>query len=177
MSIPIIKHMQGYQLRKLARQKKQADYRGFARVKNVALLYPYAKEGDDAAVLTFAQWLEESGKRVALLAFIPKKRRDVKQEPRRGGWFGKDQLNWYRKPNGEAVTDFLKEEYDLYIDFSLENRSVFLFITYLVRATFRVGHHQKPAAAYDLRVDLQKEALSQLRYYLAFINNREHETA
>lgn len=171
----IVDEIKRYQIKRLGSQNVlEPGYVGFEQAHHFGLFFQ--KPGLEEPVMHLKQWLEEHDKEVHLLAFLPVKRKDIKNLPENHDWFCKNHLNWYRKPGGEAVYNFLKVQYDVFIDFSLENRSVNLFINHLVHTRFRIGSAHKPAEDYDLQMDLQKSGLQELKYYLQFINRKENET-
>jgi hypothetical protein len=71
-------------------------------------------------------------------------------------FFSNEDLNWYGKPQGMIIDNFLKEEYDILIDLTLTK---FYPLTYMVVASpakFKVGRYRADVGVFDLSIDNSK---------------------
>ena len=72
-------------------------------------------------------------------------------------FFSNDNLNWFRKPQGMVIDNFLKEEFDILIDLSLTK---FYPLTYLAVASpskFKVGRCRTDIGVFDLSINNTKD--------------------
>ena len=168
----IVEEIKRYQIRRLAKKNvKPPQFKGFSQSRRFGIFFE--RNTSEQQALELARWLEESGKHAFLLGFIPKKLKQIEQPPDYR-WFCKSDLNWYRMPRGERVKHFFRQTYDVFIDLSLENRSVNLFVNHLVHTGFRIGGSHKAVEDYDLQVDLHSKDMENLKYFLQLINNEEY---
>lgn len=95
-------------------------------------------------------------------------------------YFNKKDLNWYGKPHGSRVENFLDEEYEILIDLSLEESLPVQFVMANSRARFKVARltelNQKIS---DMLIDMAgSQSLSQyilqVDHYLTIINNKHY---
>ncbi len=71
-------------------------------------------------------------------------------------FFSTEDLNWYGKPQGIVIDNFLKEEYDILIDLTLTK---FYPLTYMAVASpskFKVGRCRTDVSVFDLSIDNSK---------------------
>ena len=147
------------------------DYPGFDRVKNMAIAFEAGQY--DQQILNFAKQMEQSGKQVHLLGYIPKKRKEVTEFPSYNH-FTKTELNWYGKPKSEDVKEFLKPHYGVYSSLNTKNDNPLEFVTAGIGADFSVGLRIPCFTRFDLVLEQQDEDLQkvfrEIEYYLNFIN-------
>lgn len=140
-------------LKKRSRQNKVNLHPfNLAKAKSFAFLFDISegKPNITAKILAFAAKLRKKGKEVTLLAYI-----DALEKPENSGFdsFCKKDLNWAFVPKGEAVDTFLGKEYDVLIDFYLQDCQPLDFLTTAAAAHFRIGYYQEHRTRfYDLMV-------------------------
>ncbi len=87
-------------------------------------------------------------------------------------------LNWYDKPKSTYVNDFIKTEFDILIDLSLNESFHTKYIGGLSRARYKVGKGGDfNTKNYDLMIDINpktslEEFISLVLHYLSIINNK-----
>ena len=89
-------------------------------------------------------------------------------------FFSNKDLNWYGKPEGMVINNFLQEEYDILIDLTL---SSFYPLTYLAVASpskFKVGRFRDDVQVFDLTIEHTDSMnlsglISQMNHYLTLI--------
>lgn len=85
-------------------------------------------------------------------------------------------LNWYKFPVKPFVKDFLTEEFDILIDFSLSEHIPLLYLSANAKAGIKIGKFDENHQDYfDLMIDLPGDAtleffISQVMYYFNKIN-------
>ncbi len=165
-------NIRNYKLRKSAVDFHPADYPGFKGLKKIAIVWQSGKRDDD--LLAFAKMLREHNKEVHLLAYLPVKRKELQTIPP-FDHFVKSELNWYGRPRGEVVKNFLARHYGVCLCLGAEEGSPLEFIVRPVTADFKIGNVKNPKLEYDLLIQSGKdksteEVLKEVNYYLNFIN-------
>lgn len=90
-------------------------------------------------------------------------------------------LNWYKKPVSSFVKGFINEEFDILIDFSMEDLFPLQYISGLSRAKLKVGRY---GSGHDKYYDVMIQAddltgledySDQITHYLTLLNSENHE--
>lgn len=85
-------------------------------------------------------------------------------------------LNWYRIPQGNAVQNFMAEEYEILIDLTLQDRLPIQYIVAKSRARFKVGRlSDSNKRLLDMMIDMAgsqslPQYIQQVHRYLSMIN-------
>ena len=82
-------------------------------------------------------------------------------------------LNWFRKPTGEKLADFVKKDFDILINFDTTSDLTLQYIAALSRAKCKVGvFNEKHKDIYDmmLNVDADYPFKELSEQYLTYIN-------
>ncbi|GAB4297342.1 MAG: hypothetical protein Kow0068_21570 [Marinilabiliales bacterium] len=88
--------------------------------------------------------------------------------------FTKKSLNWYKKPKGNNIDQFINKELDILIDLSLIDFFPIHYIVGLSKAKMKVGIYQEHSKYYDLMIDIGDNKnldfyIEQLKHYLSII--------
>lgn len=87
-------------------------------------------------------------------------------------------LNWYRIPQGNAVQNFMAEEFEILIDFTLEDRLPVQYIMAKSRARFKVGRwSESNKRILDMMIDMAgskslPQLIQQVHHYLLMVNSK-----
>lgn len=85
-------------------------------------------------------------------------------------------LNWYRIPQGNAVQNFMAEEFEVLIDLSQEDRLPVQYILAKSRARFKVGRwSESNKKILDMMIDMAgsrslPQLIQQIHHYLLMVN-------
>ena len=85
-------------------------------------------------------------------------------------------LNWYRIPQGNAVQNFMAEEFEILIDLTLEDRLPVQYILDKSRARFKVGRwSDSNKKILDMMIDMAgsrslPQLIQQVHHYLLMVN-------
>ncbi len=85
-------------------------------------------------------------------------------------------LNWYRIPQGNAVENFMAEEYEIIIDLTLQDRLPIQYIMAKSRARFKVGRYSESnKKILDMMIDMAgsqslPQLIQQVHHYLMMVN-------
>ncbi len=72
-------------------------------------------------------------------------------------FFTSSQLNWYYKPTNPLVDTFIKKQFDLLLNLSLDNPFPIRYIMTCSAARFKTGMYYKNQDYLDLMIDIEKE--------------------
>jgi len=147
--------------------------------KRIGIVFNATKQDDYKQISSFVKDIQDIGIEVKVLGFVNDK--DVPNEylfKKNFSYFLKKSLNWYRKPVNHEVEKFLKEKFDIVIDFSLENDYLFNYIIALSPSRFKVGKFKEPNNHYDFMIKINqnrdlKYFIEQTGHYLEVINRPE----
>lgn len=116
----------------------------------VGIIFNASDEKQKKVVLKYAANLKTSSKKVELLGFF-----DTKEEIEDPGFtfFNRKNIDWFNRPKGEAVKQFMAQPFDLLINLSGKTNPPFDFITALSKASFRVGPPTENTYSCDLMID------------------------
>ncbi|MBN2174605.1 MAG: hypothetical protein JW731_10760 [Bacteroidales bacterium] len=96
-----------------------------------------------------------------------------------GYYFDLKDLNWFGAPKNDYIKEFIKKEFDILIDLTLEDNFVTQFIAGLSRSKFKVGRYSpNHEQYYDLMIDIKKnstieEFIENVIHYLLVLKPRQ----
>jgi len=96
-------------------------------------------------------------------------------------FYDKKDLNWFNKPSGSYVNDFMKMEFDILIDLSLVDIFQTKYISTLSKSKFKVGKGGEfNKEIFDLMIDINSktsldEFITLIIHYLSIINKKVNE--
>jgi len=167
---------------KLKQLRRIIKVHNLKTAKRIGIVFNATKQNDYRHISGFVKDVQDRGIEVKVLGFVNDK--DVPNEylfKKNFSYFLKKSLTWYRKPVNPEVEKFLKEKFDIVIDFSLENDYLFTYIMALSPSRFKVGKFKESNNHYDLMIRINKEKdvkyfVEQARHYLEVINRPELST-
>jgi hypothetical protein len=124
--------------------------------KSIGIVYCGDAPDDVEFIKQYIHTLRDMGKQVKSLGFI-----HVKQLPpglngsKTYHYFDLKELNWYFKPSSEFIHSFVKEEFDLLLDFGLPAQQMpIMFISSMSKAKCKVGRYfEKYVNLYDVMIE------------------------
>ncbi len=96
-------------------------------------------------------------------------------------FYDKKVLNWFNKPGGSYVSEFMKTEFDILIDLSLTDIFQTKYISTLSKSKFKVGKGgDSNKEIFDLMIDINEkttldEFITLIIHYLSIINKKINE--
>ncbi len=116
----------------------------------VGILFNAFDESQIQVVLNYADRLSANGKTISLLGYY-----DTKEIIEHDDFphFNKKNIDWANRPEGEKVTQFMSESFDLLINLSGKTNPPFDYIMALSKASFRVGPPTENTYSCDLMID------------------------
>jgi hypothetical protein len=152
--------------------------------KTIGILFNADGEKAFKLVREFSELLRDGGKRkIKALGFVPKVEvASFLQTSQDFDFFSKEELNWYFRPQGEKVSGFTKESFDILIDLRVERFIPFLFLVGLSKAKFKVGRYGAGLEEfYDLMIEVDDKTeleffITQTKRYLDMIDSARPTT-
>lgn len=145
---------------------------------SLAIVYYLKKDEDYTAVSDFVESLKKRGLRVKALGYVKDRHLTQKYLPKLTyDYFYDKDLNWFGKPGGNYVRDFLDKPFDVLVDLSSGETVPINFVTANSSARFKVGRFkQENQVLFDLMIkqdynDL-KSFIKEVEHYLNIINNQ-----
>ena len=92
-------------------------------------------------------------------------------------------INWYYKPKGVPVDNFINEDFDVLIDLVTNDCLPMEFLQALAHARFKVGkYNEDKKDVYDLMINVKEVKninylIEQVHHYLTIINRKEEHAA
>jgi hypothetical protein len=149
----------------------------FDTAKSFGLLFDANDPEIYELVKKYFKYLKESKKKVHAIGFY-----DLKNLPQMEyskldyDFFTRKDLNWWGKPGGTFVTNFIEEEYDVLINFSLNDSFPLKYISAMSKAKMKIGKlDEKNSAVYDMMIQQPADKnfkffMRQVDHYLGIIN-------
>ncbi|MBN2215494.1 MAG: hypothetical protein JW723_14770 [Bacteroidales bacterium] len=126
--------------------------------KTVGIIYNATNSVSFEIIRDFARILMQKKIDVSVLGYVHSKRLIDHYLYRKGfDFFTKNNLNWYNRPKSDTVDDFIKKQYDILINLSLEKYYPIQYILALSPSQFKVGKYFEEPNYMDLMIDIEKE--------------------
>jgi hypothetical protein len=134
--------------------------------KSIGILFNATDSVSFEVVRNFVKDISDKAKTVVVLGFVDSKQLIDHYLYRKGfEFFTRNELNWYGKPESEAVNNFIKQEFDILINLNLEDNYPIKYILSLSKASFKVGRLTEAHQFHDLMIDIEheKEAMKDIQ--------------
>lgn len=163
---------------RISRNKKTVN---LDEAQKIGLLYKVPAENDYKKIIGFIKKLQGRGKTVFALGYV--KNKDVPYfftSSNSYSFFTLKDLNWYYKPGGSFVNNFLSEKFDIVINLSLQDDFPLQYICGLSNCSLRVGKFGTDNSRfYDLMIETDKIPeleyfIEQINHYLSIIKNKSY---
>lgn len=158
--------------RKLERKNKLYN---FDTARNIGIIFNATQLEMYEKTKSLIKPLTDKGINVMALGFVDSKYvLDYYTYVKGFNFFSKKNLNWYGKPVNPIVDEFIKREFDILIDMSLEDYFPVHYIAALSKARFKVGWYVTKNSYYDLMIDISANKnldfyISQINHYMAML--------
>lgn len=166
--------------RKIIKQKRVSKSVGFNQAKKIGILYDASNEKNYLLVKKMVQDIRDAHKDVCALGYINAKNLPENRYIKLGlDFFTKKHLNWYKKPVGPTIDNFVKENFDVLINLNIESVYPLRYIAAATKASFKIGRFNNSNAGYcDFMLQVDKRTgveglIQQSMHYLKIINNNE----
>lgn len=157
------------------KRKKQAF--NLNEAKSFAIVFEASKMEDVELVKKYVNYLKELKKKVRIIGYFNSEHQpNFTYSKLEYEFFATDKLNWYLKPGGSFITDFINEEFDVLIDLNINDYFPLKYVSTLSKAKFKVGKFTEDnKSIFDLLIENDKANgfkyfLRQVDIYLSMIN-------
>lgn len=164
---------------KIRRSSRSKEFINLEDATTIGVLFHQRDYKSFESIQKFLKKLAEQGKQVFAIGYIGMK--DIPQEYllKKGfNFFCLKDLNWYYKPEPDFVEDFIKSDFDLLINLSIDNVFPVDYIFALSNARFKTGKYTPGYEFADLSIDIKKSGdidylIMQISHYLTEINKKK----
>ena len=145
----------------------------------IGIVFHQPDNGNFKAIQEFMKMLAAEGKQIAALGYIEGKNVPDFYLLRKGfNFFCDSDLNWFHQPEAGFVDDFVKREFDILINLSIDNSFPVEYIYALSNAKFKVGIYANGISHSDLVIDVKDNhdvdyLIGQITHYLRIINRKQ----
>ena len=142
-------------LSKLDRSKKIIHP---SKAKSIGIIYEVGEEKDYLIVTNFVSRLQSEKKEVRTLGWINFKNPPHYCYPRlMFDYITKRNINWYYKPSGEKIMDFINKDFDILLNIDTTQNPSLTYAAALSKAKLKVGlFTEKNREFCDLMISLDK---------------------
>ena len=129
------------EISKLERDKK---FISLSNALSIGILYNVGEEEEYKRFTSFVASLQNEKKEIKALGLVKYNLVPHYCYPRLSfDYLIKKNVNWYGKPSGEFVKDFISKDFDILINLDLDQNPVFNYISGLSHAKFKIGKYSK----------------------------------
>jgi len=172
-----IKHWFGLWQLKRSNVETKREHRVFnlEKAQRITILFDGTLPKDIKLVKKFVSKLSKGKEMVSVLGYVNEKDKSFEHmSSLHFDFFSNQELNWYGKPEGVVIENFLKEDYDILIDLSLMKFYPLTYLTVASPAKFKVGRHREDLNVFDLTIDDKRESnlenlINEVHHYLNLI--------
>jgi len=170
--------------RKIKKQNRSATAVGFNDAKKIGVLYDASKEENYLLVKKMVEDIRKEHKEIIALGFINAKNLPRNRYIKLGlDFITKKDLNWYKKPVGTTIDNFVKENFDVLINLNIEGAYPLRYLAAATKASFKIGRfNNSNNGVCDFMLQVEKKKglgglIDQSMHYLKIINNNELQKA
>jgi hypothetical protein len=139
-------------------QRRQRQVFNLEGANRITILFDGTEPKDVQRVKTFVNELSKGKELVSALGYVNEKDKSFEHmSTLHFDFFSNEELNWYGKPQGMVIENFLKEDYDILIDLSLKEFYPLTYMAVASPAKFKVGRCREDVTVFDLTIDNKKD--------------------
>ncbi len=144
--------------RSLKQQHRVVKSCSLDNAKSIGILFNATHSISFEIVKNLVKEISSRDRDVFVLGFVDSKQMIDHYLYRKGfEFFTLNELNWFDKPEGEVVADFIKREFDILINLNLEDSYPIRYILSSSKAHFKVGRQTNTHDFHDLMIEIEKE--------------------
>ena len=153
--------------------------------KTIGIIFKYDTPENFELLKKYVSYLKDFKKKIKVFGFF-----DMKEVPGKLAYskvefefFTKKDLNWYGRPGGVYIQNFIEEERDILIDLNIHDSIPLKFIAAKTNARFKIGKlNEENKKYFDMLITFDpaknfKFFLAQADTYLLMINKKEFPDA
>ena len=139
-------------------QKRKRQVFNLSGANRITLLFDATDPKDIIKIKELVKLLSPGKELVSAMGFVNEKDKSFEHmSTLHFDFFSNEDLNWYGKPQGMIIDNFLKEEYDILIDLTLREFYPLTYMAVASPAKFKVGRCREDINVFDLTIDNKKD--------------------
>lgn len=147
--------------RQIGAQKRKMHSCNLREAKSIGVLFDATHPFSFEIVKDLVRDLSTTAKEVMVLGYVDSKQMIDHYLYRKGfEFFTRNHLNWFNKPQSEAVNEFIKKDFDILLNLSLEQNYPVRYIFSLSNAKFKAGRFFADDLQADFMINIEKEKAS-----------------
>ena len=148
--------------------QRKACFVNLDEARSIGIIYDATETVTFNIIKDFAQHLSERNINLNVLGYVDRKELSEQLLYRKGfNFFCRKHLNWYFRPVSPVTDEFIKEQFDILLNLSLDDRYPVKYITALSAAKFKAGKYSSDDRFLDLMIDIT-------RYYSSLSGSRKN---
>jgi hypothetical protein len=163
--------------KEMAGHKRHKQFVSLATAKYVGLAYYLDNDQTYSVVSSFVKSLQDKQIKVKAMGYVRDKYMTQRYLPKMTfDFFYEKDLNWFHRPGGNYVKDFLNEEFDIFIDLTIEEQMPIQYISGKANARFKVGRYcEANKDIFDMLIKVEEGSgidrlINEINHYLTIIN-------
>jgi hypothetical protein len=168
--------------KELPKVKRERNIINLDDARTIGIIYILKDEQTYNQITQFVKYLQDKQISIKAIGYFDGNIRPIYAiEKLSLDFYDRKDINWYGKPSGNYVNEFLKQEFDILIDLTLVEFFPTKYISALSRAKFKVGKGGKDKEKiFDFMIKLNDdttldEYISLVTHYLEIINKKNYE--
>jgi len=146
--------------RRLEKMQRNRKLINLNEARTVVIVYDVINQDLFRKIKTLVRELSTRDRQVMALGFV--NRNSIPNycvAANSGYYFDLRDLNWFGAPKNDYIKEFIKKEFDILIDLTMDDIFVTRYISGLSRSKFKVGRYNPGKEPfYDLMIDLKKNS-------------------
>lgn len=149
-----LKHRLQKEAAQVSRQKLLIPWE---EVRTIGIMYDVPEETDYVRFTSYLGQLQSEKKELKTLGLTTSKVPPHYCYPRLAfDYFGPREINWYGKPGGPKVADFIRNDFDVMVNLSLSGNGVYDYIAAVSSARLKCGLYREDAVNwYDFMIRMR----------------------
>lgn len=144
--------------KKVKHLKRRVSSCNLKEAENIGILFDATHLVSFEVVKKFVKQIDSKYNTISILGYVDSKQLIDHYLYRKGfDFFTQANLNWYSKPEGEAVESFMAKEFDVLFDLNLEDQFPMKYILSLSKATFKAGRYTESHDFLDFMINIEPE--------------------
>lgn len=140
------------------RLKRKMQSCNLRKAASIGILFNASHVFSFEIIKNFVKDLSTSTQEIVVLGFVDSKQMIDHYLYRKGfEFFTLNELNWYKKPEGNVIKEFINKEFDILFFLSLEDIYPLRYILALSKAKFKAGKYFENDEYLDFMIDIEKE--------------------
>jgi hypothetical protein len=163
-------------------QNRKVSSCNLREAKSIGVLFDATHPFSFEIVKDLVKDLSATAKEVTVLGYVDSKQMIDHYLYRKGfEFFTHTHLNWYYKPQSEAVNEFIKKEFDILLNLSLEQNYPITYILALSKAKLKAGRYFENNEHLDFMINIEKEKTAMLELHAELVKDQQklkgHQTS